>query len=150
MTQTNPTICTAVSSITIDLPRNSVHLNRVPIWIWCMWRLISVSLFWIEMNSDSLHWFQVCSRLVDELMKKGNYKNQKTSYHCSQNGNFERLQCNDQFCYCADPYTGQSLSVLVPYQLWDTLTCCKWFNAFDIRADTTATDISWLVPMLNF
>ena len=67
---------------------------------------------------------EVCSRLMDDLMKT----KPETTLHCSQNGNFERLQCNEGSCYCADPATGQPLSTLVPSKLWDTLNCCKFIG----------------------
>jgi len=92
------------------------------------------------MNFEILN--EVCSRLMDDLMKT----KPETTLHCSQNGNFERLQCNEGSCYCADPATGQPLSTLVPSKLWDTLNCynkttmgSKYLRICDSRSNAYAT-----------
>ena len=66
----------------------------------------------------------MCSRLVAELSKDRN--NRDLAFHCSANGNFERLQCRRGMCYCADKLTGQPVSNFVPEKLWNVLPCCKW------------------------
>ena len=68
----------------------------------------------------------VCSRLVNDLMNS--VDDLDTSFHCSSNGNFEPLQCNRGSCYCADIYTGQPTSIVVPEPLWTILTCCMYFQ----------------------
>lgn len=63
-----------------------------------------------------------CSRLINDLKK--DQDNIDVTFHCSTNGNFERLQCNRGMCYCANVYTGQPYSAVVPEQWWTILPCC--------------------------
>ena len=57
--------------------------------------------------------------------EKDGYKNNDLTYHCSNNGNFEPLQCNRGMCYCANVQTGQPVSFAVNAAMWKTLPCCE-------------------------
>lgn len=66
-----------------------------------------------------------CSRLRRKLELKG----QITTLHCTQNGNFEELQCDSEICWCADEFTGnvQNGTIAVPESMWTMLPCCMYF-----------------------
>lgn len=69
--------------------------------------------------------FLECSRLRHTLEQNGRTD---VTLHCSQNGNFEELQCDNGICWCADAKTGR-VSVdtrAVPQNLWNFLPCCKF------------------------
>ncbi|XP_053676135.1 uncharacterized protein LOC128726356 [Anopheles nili] len=63
-----------------------------------------------------------CSRRRAELEAEGRFD---VSLHCSQNGNYEELQCDQNVCWCADPRTGVQLpgTRAVPEDLWALLPC---------------------------
>lgn len=65
-----------------------------------------------------------CSRWRHKLEKKGV---SGAFLRCSQNGNYEELQCTTKVCWCADPMTGQlqNQTRMVPREWWFTLECCK-------------------------
>lgn len=50
--------------------------------------------------------------------------------HCTQNGNFEELQCDSGVCWCADEYGGDPLigTTVVHDGLWKLLPCCEYMS----------------------
>lgn len=67
-----------------------------------------------------------CSRRRMQLTKSGKV----TTLHCNEMGDFERLQCDEAICWCADPRTGQpeDKSRAVPEHLMTLLPCCMRAN----------------------
>lgn len=65
-----------------------------------------------------------CSRYRARLEAAGR---QDVTLHCSQNGNFEELQCDRDICWCAEPDTGALVqgTIMVPATMWQALPCCK-------------------------
>lgn len=65
-----------------------------------------------------------CSRWRHKLEEDG-YSG--AFLHCSQNGNYEELQCTTSVCWCAEPMTGEVKlgTRIVPRQWWKSLPCCK-------------------------
>ncbi|KAG6451433.1 hypothetical protein O3G_MSEX007164 [Manduca sexta] len=55
-------------------------------------------------RNDASEMTCACSRKRAELEKSGRMT---VSLHCTANGDYERLQCDDGICWCADPKTGQ-------------------------------------------
>lgn len=46
--------------------------------------------------------------------------------HCSQNGNYEEVQCTTKFCWCAEPNGELKQGTrIVPQKWWKQLPCCK-------------------------
>ena len=45
------------------------------------------------------------------------------SLHCTKNGNYERLQCDNDRCWCVEELTGRARSMAVPASLWEWLPC---------------------------
>ena len=45
------------------------------------------------------------------------------SLHCTENGNYERLQCDNDRCWCVEELTGRARSMAVPASLWEWLPC---------------------------
>lgn len=65
-----------------------------------------------------------CSRRRARLEAAGQLD---VTLHCTQNGNYEELQCDRDVCWCADSLTGalQLGTPMVPYTMWKALPCCK-------------------------
>lgn len=65
-----------------------------------------------------------CSQYRARLEANGR---QDVIQHCSQNGNFEEVQCDRDICWCADPLTGAVIdnTIMVPMTMWKVLPCCK-------------------------
>uniref|UniRef100_A0A182K001 Thyroglobulin type-1 domain-containing protein n=1 Tax=Anopheles christyi TaxID=43041 RepID=A0A182K001_9DIPT len=63
-----------------------------------------------------------CSRRRDKLEKEGRFD---VTLHCTQNGNYEELQCDSGLCWCADELTGrvQLGTTVVHESLWQLLPC---------------------------
>lgn len=66
-----------------------------------------------------------CSRRRDKLEKEGRFD---VTLHCTQNGNYEELQCDSGLCWCADELTGsvQLGTTVVHESLWELLPCCEY------------------------
>lgn len=65
-----------------------------------------------------------CSRLVAEMKKT--LGRTDITIHCDDWGNFEKLQCDQGLCWCADTYTGDPYTPIVPEKLMERLPCCKY------------------------
>lgn len=75
--------------------------------------------------------FLACSRYMLEKQRKNpSTYNIKPQEHCSQTGSFERLQCINDLCYCADEETGEVTGRVVPIKYFDKLPCCKFTALF--------------------
>uniref|UniRef100_A0A182Q7H4 Thyroglobulin type-1 domain-containing protein n=1 Tax=Anopheles farauti TaxID=69004 RepID=A0A182Q7H4_9DIPT len=63
-----------------------------------------------------------CSRRRAELEAEGRFD---VTLHCTQSGNYEKLQCDRGVCWCADPQTGSQTpgTRAVPEDLWNLLPC---------------------------
>ncbi|XP_049542748.1 uncharacterized protein LOC125955652 [Anopheles darlingi] len=63
-----------------------------------------------------------CSRRRDTLERDGRFD---VTLHCTQNGNYEELQCDSGLCWCADEFTGsvQLGTMVVHESLWTLLPC---------------------------
>ncbi|KAL1403270.1 hypothetical protein pipiens_005746 [Culex pipiens pipiens] len=63
-----------------------------------------------------------CSRRRAKLEAEGRTT---VTLHCTQNGNFEELQCDSGVCWCADEYGGDPLigTTVVHDGLWKLLPC---------------------------
>ncbi|XP_058828728.1 uncharacterized protein LOC131688467 [Topomyia yanbarensis] len=63
-----------------------------------------------------------CSRRRVKLEAEGRVG---VSLHCTQNGNYEELQCDSGVCWCADEYSGDPLvgATVVHSSLWKLLPC---------------------------
>ncbi|XP_055628408.1 uncharacterized protein LOC129769900 isoform X2 [Toxorhynchites rutilus septentrionalis] len=63
-----------------------------------------------------------CSRLRADLEATGR---RDVTLHCTANGNFEELQCDDGLCWCVEPKAGRAWpnSPVVPLSLWKHLPC---------------------------
>ncbi|XP_049293905.1 uncharacterized protein LOC125769285 isoform X2 [Anopheles funestus] len=63
-----------------------------------------------------------CSRRRAELEAEGRFD---VTLHCTQNGNYEELQCDQDVCWCADAMTGiqKPGTRAVPTDLWTLLPC---------------------------
>jgi len=48
--------------------------------------------------------------------------------HCNAAGNYEKLQCIDNICFCVDEQTGETIKdgKFAIYDALHTLPCCKW------------------------
>lgn len=57
----------------------------------------------------------------ETLPKRGD-----VSLHCTYQGNFEELQCDDGVCWCAHELTGEPFSVVVPDIMLKALPCCGY------------------------
>lgn len=80
-----------------------------------------------------------CSLRRSQLEAEGR---RDVTLHCTPNGNYEPLQCDDGLCWCAEPKTGQPTVIPVPEQDINLLPCCKcsrlgWSSAVLIRSPTT-------------
>lgn len=80
-------------------------------------------IFGMEFWKDAKDMMCVCSRLLNRLELEG----QLNTIHCTENGNFEELQCDNGICWCADLKTGQIQlnTIAVQESLWSMLPCCK-------------------------
>lgn len=61
-----------------------------------------------------------CSREVWERTQAGE---STVTLHCAENGNYERLQCEKEWCYCMDPDTGTPYGSSLPESAMDRLPC---------------------------
>ncbi|XP_052873606.1 uncharacterized protein LOC128278923 [Anopheles cruzii] len=63
-----------------------------------------------------------CSRRRAELEAEGRFD---VTLHCTQNGNYEELQCDRGVCWCVNPHTGvqQTGTRAVPENSWSLLPC---------------------------
>ncbi|XP_063985399.1 uncharacterized protein LOC135166769 [Diachasmimorpha longicaudata] len=50
------------------------------------------------------------------------------SLHCTENGNYDELQCDNGLCWCTNPRTGQPLERIFPESMMKYLTCYKEHN----------------------
>lgn len=63
-----------------------------------------------------------CSRRKHELEAKGEF----VTFHCTQNGNYEDLQCTNGFCWCSQANGTMSVGErVVPEKFKMSLSCCK-------------------------
>ncbi|XP_042207848.1 uncharacterized protein LOC121856379 isoform X2 [Homarus americanus] len=62
----------------------------------------------------------VCSRRVWELQQEGVTS---VTLHCQENGNYEPLQCEDDWCYCMDPDTALPYGSSFPDAMKEHLPC---------------------------
>ncbi|XP_042207770.1 uncharacterized protein LOC121856343 [Homarus americanus] len=62
----------------------------------------------------------MCSRRVWELQQQGVTS---VTLHCQENGNYEPLQCEDEWCYCMDPDTAQPYGSRLPEKATRLLPC---------------------------
>ncbi|XP_008216867.2 thyroglobulin [Nasonia vitripennis] len=63
-----------------------------------------------------------CSRRQYEI-KKQTLKREDVSLHCTQNGNYEELQCDNGLCWCVEPLTGRPTQRAYPESLMTYLPC---------------------------
>lgn len=72
-------------------------------------------------NEDDMNC--ACSRRKAQLEQAGK---QLVTLHCSQNGNFEELQCMEGICWCSDPEGMLQVDTIVlPKNMMEFLPCCK-------------------------
>ncbi|KAK0157205.1 hypothetical protein PV327_011336, partial [Microctonus hyperodae] len=69
---------------------------------------------------DSKNMTCACSRRRDEL--KG--IRDDVSLHCSENGNYEELQCDNGLCWCVESKTGKPTQRIYPESVMNYLPCC--------------------------
>ncbi|XP_042207846.1 uncharacterized protein LOC121856379 isoform X1 [Homarus americanus] len=62
----------------------------------------------------------MCSRRVWELQQEGVTS---VTLHCQENGNYEPLQCEDDWCYCMDPDTALPYGSSFPDAMKEHLPC---------------------------
>ncbi|KAI5645499.1 thyroglobulin type-1 repeat domain-containing protein [Phthorimaea operculella] len=77
-----------------------------------------------------------CSRRRYELEKAG--RNDVT-LHCTANGDYEVLQCDDGLCWCAEPKTGQPTVIPLPEEDMKHLPCCKYDVTTLLNGDYSTT-----------
>lgn len=79
-----------------------------------------------------------CSRQRFEAEQSGRLD---TTLRCLPNGNYERLQCDMEICWCADEKTGsiELDTFAVPETLWTFLPCCKFLSFFPKQKSQTET-----------
>ncbi|XP_049781940.1 uncharacterized protein LOC126183757 isoform X1 [Schistocerca cancellata] len=77
-------------------------------------------IFGEEWWKDAQNMTCACSRKVTQLQQQGRTN---ITLHCSDDGNFEVLQCDSEICWCADEKTGNPVSVFVPETMMTTLPC---------------------------
>ena len=70
-----------------------------------------------------------CSYRVNKLKKE----RKDVSLHCTADGNYEELQCDNGLCWCAEPLTGQPTQRVYPESLIFYLPCCKSFTNLIIQ-----------------
>ncbi|XP_068243525.1 uncharacterized protein [Palaemon carinicauda] len=63
-----------------------------------------------------------CSKKVWELQQAGA---SSVTLHCTENGNYEPLQCEDGWCYCIDPITTETYGPNLPESAMALLPCYK-------------------------
>lgn len=87
-----------------------------------------VQLFYIMIVLTS-----ACSRRRAELEAEGRV----VTLHCTANGDYEPLQCDDGMCWCAQPKTGQPTVSPIPEEDMTRLPCCKclYFHEQKISLD---------------
>ncbi|KAK3872394.1 hypothetical protein Pcinc_022521 [Petrolisthes cinctipes] len=61
-----------------------------------------------------------CSREVWERQIAGE---SSVTLHCAVNGNYEALQCEDDWCYCIDPLTATLIGLQLPKEAVSRLPC---------------------------
>ncbi|CAB3388066.1 Hypothetical predicted protein [Cloeon dipterum] len=61
-----------------------------------------------------------CSRKIEALKQQGRVD---VTIHCTEDGNFDTLQCDSGVCWCADNITGQTLGEVVPEPMMQMLPC---------------------------
>jgi len=64
-----------------------------------------------------------CSRRVQELQDQGR---KDVTLHCTEQGNYEELQCDDGVCWCAEEKTGTAISRILPENMMQMLPCCEF------------------------
>lgn len=67
--------------------------------------------------------FLACSRRRAEIEASGR---KFVTLHCTGNGDYEPLQCDDGLCWCANVKTGQPTVTPVPQEDMKRLPCCKY------------------------
>uniref|UniRef100_A0A182YD27 Thyroglobulin type-1 domain-containing protein n=1 Tax=Anopheles stephensi TaxID=30069 RepID=A0A182YD27_ANOST len=79
-------------------------------------------IFGWDWYRNTEHMTCACSRRRDKLEKEGRFD---VTLHCTQNGNYEELQCDSGLCWCADEFTGsvQLGTTVVHDSLWQLLPC---------------------------
>ncbi|KAG8230537.1 hypothetical protein J437_LFUL011539 [Ladona fulva] len=70
---------------------------------------------------DTTNMTCACSREVSSILSQGDRTD--VSLHCSSNGNYEEMQCDDSLCWCADSTTGLPLAEVVPETMISMLPC---------------------------
>ncbi|XP_043284130.1 uncharacterized protein [Venturia canescens] len=58
-----------------------------------------------------------CSRQREALKRTG------VSIHCSENGNYDKLQCDNGLCWCVEPVTGKPTERVYPESMMRYLPC---------------------------
>ncbi|XP_015597492.1 uncharacterized protein LOC107268836 isoform X2 [Cephus cinctus] len=61
-----------------------------------------------------------CSRRRDTLKNQGR---ENVTLHCSEDGNYEKLQCDSGLCWCVDPQTGEPTERAYPESMMTHLSC---------------------------
>lgn len=61
-----------------------------------------------------------CSRAAWEKRQAGETA---VTLHCQENGNYEELQCQNKWCYCVDPVTGDLYGSRLPESAMHMLPC---------------------------
>ncbi|XP_055610049.1 thyroglobulin-like [Uranotaenia lowii] len=91
-------------------------------YIYCIWRDGSQMEPFHAIGADLSTVNCCCSRRRAKLEAEGRTD---VTLHCAQNGNFEELQCDSGFCWCADEFDGVPLlgTSVVPEGLWKFLPC---------------------------
>ncbi|MPC14660.1 hypothetical protein E2C01_007430 [Portunus trituberculatus] len=61
-----------------------------------------------------------CARQVWERQQAGE---SSITLHCMENGNYEALQCEDGWCYCVHPESGDPYGTMIPEEVMHLLPC---------------------------
>ncbi|VVC96159.1 unnamed protein product [Leptidea sinapis] len=62
-----------------------------------------------------------CSRARHELEVEGHV----VTLHCTPNGDYEPLQCNEGMCWCVEPSSGQPTVIPMPQADMNRLPCLR-------------------------
>ena len=75
-----------------------------------------------------------CSRKRWELeQERGERKGRRdVTLHCTKDGAWESLQCDQELCWCANTVSGKPISIVLPESLVSLLPC------FPHKADSTS------------
>lgn len=64
---------------------------------------------------------------MEDLKAKGRID---ITLHCSEDGNYDILQCDSGVCWCADEITGEALGEVVPQPMMEMLPCREYLHKY--------------------